>query len=282
MISPRIVIIAGVTAALVGCSADPTGNPTKHTPPPLAYVRYYNAVGDTLPLDFRPIDQLAYSTPFLATPFRAQGLGGYQGYAPGPRHIRVFPNSTDLATTTSVVFDTTITLTAGTYYTFTHIGYARAGASPKISMWVTEDQFPSVASGSIAIRAVNVGPDVGNVDVYITSAAADPLPATPAFANVGFKTATAYVQRGTGALFISVYAAGNRTTPLIAPTALAAGSAGDDYFQPIGGSGQSGTVATAMIYSRATAGSSAAITAGAAANTTPRIYYWIDKQPTKP
>ncbi len=279
MRTPRIAILLSAIAALAGCTADPTGSPKTHTPPPLAFVRYYNAVGDTLPLDFRPIDNVEYSQPFLATPFRAQGLGGYQGYSTGARRIRVFPNSTDLATTTSVLFDTTITLEAGKYYTFTHVGYARAGASPKQKMWVTEDVFPTVATGNIAVRAVHVGPDLGNVDVYITSSATEALPATPAFANVSFQSQTAYIQRATGALFMSVYAAGTRTAPLIAATAMSAGTPSDGYFSAIGGSGQSGTVATAMIYSKATAGSPAAVASGSSANLTPRIYYWIDKQP---
>lgn len=173
---PRIAFILGATVALAACSADPTGNETIHTPPPLAYVRYYNAVGDTLALDFRPVDQVEYSTPFLATPFRAQGLGGYQGYTPGARHIRVFPNSTDLATTTSVLVDTTVTLAANTYYTFTQVGYARTGGVPAQYMLISTDTFPTVAAGNIAIRVANVGPIIGNVDVYITAAAGDPLP----------------------------------------------------------------------------------------------------------
>ncbi len=278
---PRIAFIASAAMALAACTGDPTGNPQTHTPPPLAYVRYYNAVGDTLPLDFRPIDDIEFSQPFLATPFRAQGLGGYQGYETGSRHIRVFPNSTNLATTTSVLFDTTMTLTAGVYYTFMQVGYARSSATPKQHMWVTVDTFPTVTAGSIAIRVAHVGPDLGAVDVYITSAAADPLPASPTFANVTFQTQTGYVQRATGALVMRVYAAGDRTTPLIAATTMAAGTPADDYFSAIGGSGQAGTVATAMIYSKATVPSSAAVTSGSSANTTPKIYYWIDKQPTK-
>jgi hypothetical protein len=101
---PRVVFTVAAVAAVASvaaCSKDSSGNPVTNTPPPLAYVRFYNAVGDTLPLDFRPVDAIEFSWPFLATPFRAQGLGGYQGYATGARHIRVFPNSTDLATTTS-------------------------------------------------------------------------------------------------------------------------------------------------------------------------------------
>jgi uncharacterized protein DUF4397 len=275
----RIVFTFATAASLAACSADRSGNQVTNTPPPLAYVRYYNAVGDTLPLDFRPIDALEFSWPFLATPFRAQGLGGYQGYATGARHIRVFPNSTDLATTTSVLADTTLTLTAGVYYTFTHVGYARSGAAPKQKLWITTDTFPAVPTGSIAFRVVNVGPDLGTVDVYVTTVATDPLPATPTFAGVAFQSRSPYAQRPTGTFVMRVYAAGDRTTALIGATTMSDGTPGDSFFNPIGGAGQSGTVATAMLYSKATAGSTAAVTAGTNANTTPKIYYWIDRQP---
>ena len=274
-----VVFTLAAAVSLAACSADPSGSPVTHPPPPLAYVRYYNAVGDTLPLDFRPIDEVEFSWPFLATPFRAQGLGGYQGYGIGARHIRVFPNSTDLATTTSVLADTTVTLTAGIYYTFMHVGYARNGAAPKQKLWVVTDTFPTVPTGSVSFRVVNVGPDLGAVDVYVTTSATDALPATPTFANVAFQTRSPYAQRPTGAFVMRVYAAGDRTTALIAATTMAAGAPGDAFANPIGGSGQSGTVATAMLYSKATAGSTAAITSGTNANTTPKIYYWIDKQP---
>lgn len=277
--SPTRIVFAIAIAGLAGCTADPSGSPTSHGVPPLAYVRYYNAVGDTLPLDFRPVDATEYSWPFLATPFRAQGLGGYQGYGVGARHIRVFPNSTDLATTTSVLADTTMTLVAGVYYTFTHVGYARAGATPTQKLWITVDTFPSVTTGNVAFRVVHVGPDLGPVDVYITTTATEALPATPTFANVDFRQQTAYAQRPAGALVMRVYAAGNRTTALVGATTMSAGTAGTTSFNPIGGSGQAGTVATAMLYSRATAGSAASITSGSNANTTPKIYYWIDRHP---
>jgi hypothetical protein len=141
------------------------------------------------------------------------------------------------------------------------------------------DTFLTVTAGNIAFRAVHVGPDLGAVDVYVTTAAADPLPATPTFANVTFQSKTAYALRPTGAFVMRVYAAGDRTTPLIAATTMSTGTAGDQFFNPIGGSGQSGSVVTAMLYSKATAGSTAAITSGSNANTTPRLYYWIDRQP---
>jgi hypothetical protein len=262
--------------ALAACS-DISGKATAASNPPLAYVRYFNAVGDTLPLDFRPIDQIEYSTPFLAVPYRGIGIGNYQGYQATSRHIRVFPNSQDFATTSSILVDTTMSLTAGTYYTVVHTGYARAGASPKQGLMVLTDVFPA-AGANVAIRVLNAGPDLGNVDVYITATATEPLPATPTFANVNFKGVSAYTTRAPGPIVMRVYAAGTTTTALVTATA-SAGTVGTSTANPIPGSGVAGTIYTAMIYSKAVLGSSASVTAGTGQNTAPSLVYWVDKLP---
>lgn len=104
----RIQRLAVATLALIGvaaCSKDKGGHSTGAVTPPLAYIRYFNAVGDTLSLDFHAIDQIEFSQPFLAVPFRGIGLGSYQGYQAGSRKIRVFPNSTDIATTSKFLVD---------------------------------------------------------------------------------------------------------------------------------------------------------------------------------
>lgn len=273
---PRILFALLPAVALTACS-DISGNATGANNPPLAYVRYFNAVGDTLPLDFRPIDKIEYSTPFLAVPYRAIGIGNYQGYEAGARHIRVFPNSLDFATTSSILVDTTVTLTAGTYYTFLHTGYARAGANPKQGLIVRTDTFPA-AGTNVAIRVMNVGPDLGNVDVYLTAAAGDPLPATPTLANVGFKGVSAYVTRAPGPIVMRVFAAGTTTPALVTATA-AAGTVGTTTANPIPGSGVAGTVFTAMIYSKAVLGSMASVATGTGVNTAPTLVYWVDKLP---
>lgn len=269
--------IMGLVAVIAACS-DIGGKSTAAKTPPLAFVRYFNAVADTLPLDFRPIDQVDFSTPFLAVPFRAIGLGNYQGYQAGTRRIRVFPSSLDLATTSSIIADTTIALAAGTYYTFVHTGYTRAGATPKAGLTVMTDVFPTPGPANIALRVWNVGADLGAVDVYATTAAADPLPAAPTFANVSFRTATAYINLPPGALVLRVFAAGTKSPALITATADA-GTAGTPTSNPIAGSKQGASVLTAMIYSKAVAGSKAEIKTGAGVNTAPSLVFWIDRSP---
>lgn len=269
----RSIIAILSVSLLAACGRDIKGKLTGGDTPPLAFVRYFNAVGDTLGTDFRAIDQVTFSTPFLAVPYRGQGLGGYMGYEAGTRRIRVFPDSRDLVTTSSWLVDTTLTLDAGRYYTIIHTGYARPGSAPKQGLWVLTDTFPTV-SGTIAYRVMNVGPDLGNVDVYATATAAEALPATPTFANVGLKGVSTYVQRAPGTLVFRAFAAGTTTPALVTATAQA-GTAGTTSADPVGGASVAGSVITAMVYSRSVAGS-------AAQNfTTPGIVYWIDRQPPR-
>jgi len=274
----QFVVGALAVIGAAACKGDKSGHPTGVVTPPLAYVRYFNAVGDTLALDFRPIDQIEYSQPFLAVPFRGIGLGNYQGYQAGSRKVRVFPNSTDITTTSSILVDTTLNLTAGSYYTVLHTGFARAGQTPKQGLRVIEDALPTPGA-NIALRVIHAGPTAGALDLYITATATDPLPASPTFANVTYGTVQAYSTRAAGAFVIRGYAAGTTTPALFtnaAPNAPATTISGNTY---VGGADAAGTVFTVMVYGAATAGSTASVTAGSGVNTTPKVVYWIDKAP---
>jgi hypothetical protein len=280
----RFVVATLAIAAVAGCKGDKSGHPTGAVVPPLAYVRYFNAVGDTLPIDFRAIDQIEFSQPFLAVPFRGIGLGNYQGYQAGSRKIRAFPNSTDINTAQAFLVDTTLTLTAGSYYTVLHTGFARAGVAPKQGFRVIEDALPTPGA-NIALRIIHAGANTGALDIYITATATEPLPATPTFANVTYGTVQAYSTRTPGAFVIRGFAAGTTTPALftnaapLVPTATATPACGISGNTYCGGADGAGTVFSAVIYGAATAGSSAAITAGAGVNTTPKVVYWIDKFP---
>jgi hypothetical protein len=204
-------------------------------------------------------------------PYRGQGLGNYQGYSTGARKIRVFPTSTDINVTSKILVDTTLTVDAGKYYSMIHYGYARAGSTPKQGLWVVEDVFPTVTAGNIALRFIHTGISLGNVDVYVSAAAADPL-GTPVATNLAPKGVVTWAQRAVGPVVVRVYAVGTTTTPLVTAT-MQAGTAGTTAADPIGGSGIAGTVATAMIYSP-----SIGVAQAAAA---PTVVFWIDKQPAR-
>jgi hypothetical protein len=266
------IALAGVAA----CKGDQHPGATGTNTPPLAYVRYLNAVPDTLPFDFRAIDQIQYSTPFLAVPFRAEGLGNYLGYQAGTRHIRIFPNSTDLATTSSIIQDTTIALSAGVYYSFVHTGYARSGVLPKQALMILTDAITDPGANT-SLRVINVGSDLGIVDIYVTTAATDPLPAAPTFPAVAFTNASTYTSRTPGPLVMRVFAAGTTTPALATVTAPAGSQSTICGLTDIGGATMPGTVITAMVYGKATAGSMAAVASGSGANLTPQVVFWIDK-----
>ena len=270
-LSAAFIALAAVTA----CKGDQHPGATVNNAPPLAYVRFFNAVPDSLPFDFREIDRIQYATPFLAVPFRAEGLGNYLGYQAGANHIRIFPNSTDLVTTSTIIQDTTVTLTAGTYYTFIESGYMRSGSVPTRSLTMLTDAN-AVPSSGVSYRVINVGPDLGNVDVYVTTNPGDPLPATATFANVPFRGVTSPVNAGTGPMTARIFKAGT-TTPVLATSTAPPGSVTTICgLTNIGGSTMAGTVMTIMVYGSAVAGSPAAVAGGSGANLTPGAVWWID------
>lgn len=134
--------------------------------PPLAFIRYINAVPDAGPLDFKFIDAVEYSPSYANSAFRTVGI--YQGARAGSRRIRVFRNSSDINVTQIALVDTTLNLVAGTYYTIVHTGYSiPASGTPAQRLVVLEDPRPAVNAG-IHVRAVNtvIGAGTANQDVY--------------------------------------------------------------------------------------------------------------------
>jgi hypothetical protein len=271
----RLAILALMAGA---CSKDP--GPFLAPDEPLAYVRFVSAVPDTSAMDWRFVDAVANSPFALGQAFR--GFTAYQGTTPGARHLRIFPTSTDITITTQIVIDTTLTLESGKYYTLVHVGLARAGGAPADKIVVYEDSPPAPAGGSIALRAINLGPGLnagtpGPVDVFATAAEGDPTPTTPLFANVSFLSATSYTTRPTGALALRATAAGS-TTPVLANVLAQPGAPADPALSgsAIGGSNQAGTAMTAFVFPRSTAGSKAPQDP---AFTSPTIIYLVDRRP---
>ncbi len=166
-----VILACGVTA----CAKNITG--VTHPVPPLAYVRYVNAVSDTFNMDFRAVDQVQYSHPFLNVAFRGLGDGHYQGYQAGSRHVRVFldpaPSGVTIAVdplvVSTVMVDTTFTFTAGAYYTVVHVGNARAGAAVKEKLWIIPDALPTQSSATVQYRIINTASVQGAVDVYVSA-----------------------------------------------------------------------------------------------------------------
>ncbi len=268
MNSSRIVALAlAITATVISGCADSTDGITQ-PPPPLGFVRFVNAVPDTGALDYRFVDQVEYAPFALGHAFRA--IGRYQSATLGARRLRVFPTSTNIAVTSQILIDTTITIEEGRYYTVLHVGNARAGATTPDRIVVIEDAPATLPSATqVAVRAVHAGTGIANVDVYASATATDPLPATPAFANLPFLGRSTYAALPLGALTARVTAAGLRVVLITEPAP--AGTAGSSAANPIGGVTVGGSVLTAFAFPPGV-GANAAVTA-------PSIRWGLDRRP---
>ncbi|WP_411281511.1 DUF4397 domain-containing protein [Gemmatimonas sp.] len=270
----RFAILGVAVSAMVGCSESSNGPITPNTPP-LAFVRYINAVPDTLNTTVRFIDQVQYSPiTFVNVAFRGLGQGSYQPTEAGARKFRVFTYSADVsaAGNTNILVDTTITFEAGKYYTLLHLGYARAGSTPKQRIVSITDVFPATPAG-IAFRAIHAGLDVGNVDIYATPTTTDVIAGAPLFANVALNTVSAYLARATGAFAARVTAAGSTTA--VISTAAPVGTAGSASVDPLGGATIAGSIITAIAFPASPANSAGT------RFTTPGVAYFVDKQPPR-
>ncbi len=280
-VSRFLLVVAGMIG-VQACTADSTGHPTTFTNPPLAYIRYINAVSDTFNMDFRAIDQVEFSQPFLNVAYRGLGDGNFQGWQAGSRHIRVFPNmsittsgvAVDPLVVSQVLIDTTFSFTAGQYYTIIHTGQYRAGGV-KAKLWIINDAQPAQGSG-IAVRVLHAGANQPNVDVWVTDGAAA-LAGAATISNMSFGTAQAYQARALGATNVKLTNVGDATTAVGSASGytMGAGTVGSTLADPLGGSGVAGTIATAFIFGPSVTGSKAAAAATAS------VVWFMDKQPPR-
>lgn len=261
----------------VGCSGD--DGPFFAPQVPLAYTRFINAIPDTGSVDFRFVDLVEYS-PF-AIQLAYRGFTPYQGTATGARHLKVFTNpggaNSQIPHVTAVVLDETPTFEANKYYTIVAVGYARTGSTPTVKLQVYEDPIPDPGS-NVAFRVVNLATGLGAMNVAVTGASADPIPA-PTFSSISYLDASPYVTRATGSAWFRVQET-TGTTEIVSGNGrqAPAGAAGNplNNLTTIGGSGQAGSVVTAWIFPRSVEGSRAPQTA---AFTTPAIVFTVDKHP---
>lgn len=253
----HIAALAAVGALIAGCTHDLTGTTTPI--PALAYVRYVHAMPDTGEVDVKLVDaveNLNFADPTTGyTPYRT--VSQYSGITAGTRHFRVFTNmqSTNINVVSQVIFDTTLTLAEGTYYTILHTGYARTGATPHQHFLLLIDPRPTVDNTHVGLRAILAAPGLTSVDVYKT---ADTATATalgsPAFAGVAYTTPSPWASFATGAAVLRVFNSGT-TTPTLAKTAAPAGAAQQPLLDPVAGVNIGGTALTAFIFPPGVAGS---------------------------
>jgi hypothetical protein len=281
MIRKHSLLLASL-AAVATTACDRETGPTTPDLGPAAATRYVHAVPDTGAMDWRPIDRLEDSPPALGLSFRE--ATSYMAMGAGSRRLRIFPASDNIDVTSKFLIDQTISFAENQHYTLIHTGRARTGETPEDEIWVVEDDpipQPSTAAGAggrIALRVIHAGLGEGNLDIFVTASAADPLPAQPTFSNVAYKTESNYTELGTGPLVIRATAAGTRTPVLFTVTAPA-GVPGSATLDPEPGSTIAGSVLTAVIMPRGVAGPPPSPNAGV---TNPTAVFLHDRRVPRP
>jgi hypothetical protein len=243
----RFLVIGVVLSVIAACNGDEI---TNSTPPPLAGVRFINAMSDTGAVDIRMIDQVPWSALALRLPFRSGTE--HQPTEAKARRLRVFPTDTTPAVTSNFMLDTMITFAANQNYTLLLAGSAKNNTDRFI---LINDDAPAPAAGNISFRAVNAscGPaGTPNVDFLV---GADSTTLAAAGTNIAPNAPSAYQSRATGALF-------GRFNTTVTPTrvAQAAGPsapATPPGARPAAGVNSAGTVLTAYCFPRSVAGTSA-------------------------
>lgn len=276
----RLAFIAVAALSAIGCSRD-DGALEPTTIPPLAFVRYINALPDTLSTTIRFIDQVEYSPQtFVNVPYRGLGLGNYQGTQAGTRQFRVFTyhvtgtsgGVASVAGNTTILADVTQNFEAGKYYTVLFTGYTRTGSTPAANLQIIVDDVPTPGT-SIAVRAINAAAGLGSIDMYLTPRDTSTITGAPTFAGLAYGAASAYATRAPGAFAARVTAAGS-TTPLMSANAPA-GVAGTTAADPIAGATIPGSVITAIAFARSVSGSMATNSAN------PTVLFFNDRQPPR-
>lgn len=108
-----------------------------------------------------------------------------------------------------VVIDADLTLDAGAYYSVLAVG---ALGENSIAPLVLADMPRRIATEA-QVRIVHGSTLAGNVDIYVT-ATEDISAATPAFADVPFKTETGYVSLAAGDYVVTVTPTGSKTAAI--------------------------------------------------------------------
>jgi hypothetical protein len=114
----RNLLLGALAYGVTACASADLGPSTPNIPP-LAFVRYINAIPDTLNTTVRWIDDVAFTPQtFVNVPFRGLGQGNFQGLRAGDRRLRVFTyqqvtNNFPVDGNTVVLVDTTFNFQAG-------------------------------------------------------------------------------------------------------------------------------------------------------------------------
>lgn len=253
----RFLPLALAVTGLAACQPD--AGPFEAPVVPSAYVRFVNAVADTVPVELRFIDKVEGSAWYGQPAFRA--VSNYHRVEAGARKFRIFPTDPvnavpEISIISQIMADESFTFQADKYYTVAFTGYARASGNPRAKVIVLEDNMPSVPSGQIAVRVVNLDP-TGAVAVYGSATGTTPLPATALFTSVAYGQSSTFANVATGSLVFRATRAGS-TTVIAEATAPAGRVAASPSQSNQGGYSIAGSILTAFVFPPSVAGSRAA------------------------
>jgi len=198
----RLAMLCLGALSLSACGSDKVSAPTL---PPLAAVRFINAVSDTGAVDIRMVDAVNFSPQANNLQFRSATV--YAPAAVGVRHMRVFLTSRTIGVTSVVMLDAFITLLADTRASIVLAGNARTPGS--LRLWVINDDTSPPPAGQISVRMINAA--AGQVHGYLVADPADPLPGSPTFTAVLPLAPSGYSNRATGAAALEVTDPGSST-----------------------------------------------------------------------
>lgn len=276
----RLAALFVAVVAIAGCGKD---NVTDPAFPPLAGVRFINALNDTSAVDIRAIDQIEFSPVGNALAYR--GATQHQPTEAKERHFRVFVTSQNAAIASNPIDDEVITFAANSRYTLLLTGNARTPGSVKFV--VINDDAPATAAGQIAVRTGNASS--GAIDNYLVDSTNTPIAGSPTIPNVAPGALSAYIVRPTGKQAARVTPAGSATVSASQqgpPAPILAGAI------PAAGVTSAGTAFTVMYFPAGVAGSPTApatgtnrcaVNGGTAPLVTcnPTVVWFVDRNPTQ-
>ncbi|MGH9260133.1 MAG: DUF4397 domain-containing protein, partial [Acidimicrobiales bacterium] len=249
MTSSRLFALCLAVVAVGACGDDEGLG----APPPVAGMRFVNAVGDTGSMDIRVVDIVGSAPQFLSNTFRS--FTPYQPVTAGTRRLKVFmtPSITDTLVGAPLMWDTTFTFVAGTNYTIFMTGFARAAGGVPLQMVVLPDPAPD-PGGQISLRVINAGTNLGAVDAFTRTGVELP-PGGGLVSNLAFAAVGGYSTMDTASLSIAI-------TPTAAATRLTQaggpfGVTGTPADNPIAGLRVPGSVLTAIVLPPSVVGSGA-------------------------
>ncbi|MEP6621617.1 MAG: DUF4397 domain-containing protein [bacterium] len=269
-----LCLVAGAASA---CS---TPDQIVNTPDiPTAGVRFINAVPDTNALDMRFVDIIEsnaqYGISFRNSPITSGGVTAsstveYKNTQAGSRHFRVFLSSTVQAVASTVIKDTTVTITAGKLYTAIMWGTARTGG---MKFAFIEENIPDPGT-NVGLRVMNATTAAIDARQY-PSAGTAPVAAT--WASVAPLTFTTFVNASPAQVKFNITAAGSATAMFTDGLALIGAAPAVDL-EGLPGTTVAGSAVTAIVFPASVVGSNAP---QGGVYTTPQLTFMWDKRPPR-